>query len=195
MLWKMTQEQYVTSPLSGRDYNVLSGYDDKIEAAKMLDHLDNMNKNLIKYLNDKYGSKKGTYQCMIATKLKQRWIQHRLKENSPQDKWNTSYTQNKGDVIALCLREKVTGYNTLHSQNILEFVDLHELSHVASESYDHPDEFWENFYFLLDEAKQAGIHEPIDYSKRPINYCMMEVNYNPYYDKNLAQRSRFKQLP
>ena len=63
------------------------------------------------------------------------------------------------------------------------FVTLHELSHIATKSIGHKSEFWDNFKFLLQEAKVAGIHDPVDYKKAPQEYCGMKIHDNPYYDK------------
>jgi hypothetical protein len=49
-------------------------------------------------------------------------------------------------------------------------------------SIGHKQEFWQNFKFLLENAKQAGIYDPIDYKKNPQEYCGMTINDNPYYD-------------
>ena len=37
-------------------------------------------------------------------------------------------------------------------------------SHVMTKSVGHKTEFWENSKFLLENAKEAKIHEPVDYS-------------------------------
>ena len=67
-------------------------------------------------------------------------------------------------------------------ESTLTFVAIHELSHVASVSIGHKTEFWQNFKFLLENAKEAGIHNPIDYKNQPANYCGMDIHDNPYYD-------------
>ena len=46
------------------------------------------------------------------------------------------------------------------------FVALHELSHVASKSIGHTDEFWDNFKFILIESEKIGIYKPIDYKNK-----------------------------
>lgn len=67
-------------------------------------------------------------------------------------------------------------------EHTLMFVAIHELSHVATKSIGHKSEFWENFKFLLENAKEAGIHVPTDYKKKPTEYCGMKLADNPYYD-------------
>ena len=93
----------------------------------------------------------------------------------------TAYSENKGEKIAFCLNTKKDG-NKLIDINTLTFVALHELSHIMTESIGHKQEFWQNFKFLLTNAKAANIYQPIDYKKNPQDYCGMTINDNPYYD-------------
>jgi hypothetical protein len=93
----------------------------------------------------------------------------------------TAYSENKGEKIAFCLNTKKDG-NKLIDINTLTFVALHELSHIMTKSIGHKQEFWENFKFLLTNAKEANIYQPVDYKKKPQEYCGMTINDNPYYD-------------
>jgi hypothetical protein len=93
----------------------------------------------------------------------------------------TAYSENKGEKIAFCLNTSKEG-NKLIDINTLTFVALHELSHIMTKSIGHKQEFWQNFKFLLQNAKEAGIYSPIDYKKNPKQYCGMTINDNPYYD-------------
>jgi hypothetical protein len=95
----------------------------------------------------------------------------------------TAYSENKGEKIAFCLDKKRSGKGGLIDQNTLMFVAIHELAHVATLSIGHTDEFWTNFKFLLQEAEQIGIYTPVDYSRKPKEYCGMDITDNPYYDK------------
>lgn len=171
----------VASSVDQRNYAVLGGHADMREAADRLALINAKNAQLIEYMTTKYsdGTSRG---YVLGERLRRRYRHDRLFENDPPDKNNTSYTEDKGEKIALCLREKVTGRDNLHDSSILEFVNLHELAHIASEGYGHDDEFWDNFAFLLNEAKLAGVHRPVDYSRHPVNYCGLDVGYNPYYD-------------
>ena len=36
--------------------------------------------------------------------------------------------------------------------------------------------------FLLQNAKDAGIHSPEDYKRSPKDYCGMKIQDNPYFD-------------
>lgn len=93
----------------------------------------------------------------------------------------TAYSENKGEKLAFCLNQRKNG-TKLIDLNTLTFVALHELSHIATESVGHGQEFWQNFKWVLSHAKEAGIYAPIDYKKYPEEYCGMTINDNPYYD-------------
>jgi hypothetical protein len=93
----------------------------------------------------------------------------------------TAYSENKGEKLAFCLNTTKEG-NKLIDLNTLTFVALHELSHIMTESVGHKQEFWNNFKFLLQNAKEAGIYNPVDYKKNPQEYCGMKINDNPYFD-------------
>jgi hypothetical protein len=94
----------------------------------------------------------------------------------------TAYSENKGEKIAFCLNKKRKGEDQMIDEHTLMFVAIHELSHVCTKSIGHKTEFWENFKFLLENAKDAGIHDPSDYKKKPTEYCGMNINDNPFYD-------------
>jgi hypothetical protein len=93
----------------------------------------------------------------------------------------TAFSENKGEKLAFCLNKSKNG-TKLIDINTLTFVALHELSHIATESVGHKQEFWENFKWVLENAKEAGIYSPVDYKKYPEEYCGMTINDNPYYD-------------
>jgi hypothetical protein len=93
----------------------------------------------------------------------------------------TAYSENKGEKLAFCLNTTKDG-NKLIDINTLTFVALHELSHIMTETIGHKQEFWQNFKFLLINAKEANIYQPVDYKKNPKEYCGMKINDNPYYD-------------
>jgi hypothetical protein len=93
----------------------------------------------------------------------------------------TAYSENKGQKIAFCLNKSKNG-SKLIDLNTLTFVALHELSHIMTSSIGHKQDFWENFKFLLENAKKAGIYNPEDYKKNPKDYCGEKIDDNPYFD-------------
>jgi hypothetical protein len=94
----------------------------------------------------------------------------------------TAYSENKGEKIAFCLNKVKAETDNLIDEHTLMFVAIHELSHVMTKSIGHKSEFWQNFKILLENAKEAGIHDPADYKKKPQEYCGMTIHDNPYYD-------------
>lgn len=104
-----------------------------------------------------------------------------ISETLPTSKF-TAYSENKGEKIAFCLNEQKENNDNLIDERTLTFVAIHELAHIMTISIGHKKEFWENFKFLLENAKEAGIHEPVDYKNKPKEYCSMKINDNPYYD-------------
>lgn len=106
-----------------------------------------------------------------------------IHENDPDAGDGTSYTIDKGKKLIICLRNKQT--KKLHDDHTMMFVVLHELSHMGNKNWGHKRDFWEIFKFILHEAKEAGHHMPVDYRYRPMNYCGLLIDYNPYYDNAL----------
>jgi predicted metal-dependent hydrolase len=62
------------------------------------------------------------------------------------------------------------------------FVAIHEMAHITTVSIGHNKEFWDNFKFMLENATELGIYDPVDYAKKPQEYCGMKIHDNPYYD-------------
>ena len=111
-------------------------------------------------------------------RLKERYNPYRLTESEENSKY-TSYSLNKGEKIALCIRKK--GDNlTFENENTVIFVAIHELSHIMTESVGHEKEFWDNMAFLLEKAHELDIYEPVDYNENNIDYCGMEITTTPY---------------
>lgn len=114
----------------------------------------------------------------------------KIYEISPLNKNGyTSYAEEKRTLI-LCLRHKTKdehGNYPLHDVNTLVFVCLHELAHMMNDQWGHDVEsnFWPLFKFLLEAAVQCDIIKIVDYSKHPIYYCGLKLNYNPILDERL----------
>ena len=106
----------------------------------------------------------------------------KIKEILPTSEY-TAYSENKGEKIAFCLSKKdKKDLNHMIDENTLTFVALHEMSHLATKSIGHKDEFWENFKFLIEQANKINIYTPVDYEKKKAEYCGMTIKDNPYFD-------------
>jgi len=143
-------------------------------AADLLATVTQKLKDLVEHVGNKYPDKEN------VKRLVNNFKPSRIRETLPTSKL-TAYSENKGEKIAFCLTTQKNN-NDLIDIETLTFVGIHELAHVASVSVGHKEEFWENFKFLLEEAKAAGIYDPVDYKKSPKEYCGMTISDNPYYD-------------
>lgn len=145
------------------------------DAVDLLATITDNCKKLVKYVGEKYPEKANVLRLVKG------FNPTKVMETLPTSTY-TAYSENKGEKVAFCLNKKKENNDTLIDQHTLMFVAIHEMSHIATKSIGHKSEFWENFKFLLEEAKAAGIHTPKDYKKSPKEYCGMTISDNPYYD-------------
>ena len=143
-------------------------------AANLLADVTKKMKDMVKYLKEKQPEDERTQRLIKG------FNPSKISETLPTSEL-TAYSENKGEKLAFCLNKRKDG-SKLIDINTLTFVALHELSHIATKSVGHGQEFWENFKWVLQNAKEAGIYSPIDYKKYPEEYCGMTINDNPYYD-------------
>lgn len=182
---------YMNITVKNKTYNVLQDKENYENAAELLYKIDNNIILLINYITKKYQNKDSNmsekkYKIIknIISKLQKNYKSHSLKENFPSKAGkDVSFNINKGDHISLCLRD-FKNSKSFHEFNDIMFVAIHELAHSCSKSYGHDDEFWYNFKFLLENAIEIGIYKNIDYNKYPVNYCSMQITYNPIFDKS-----------
>ena len=143
-------------------------------AANLLADVTQKMKDMVIYLKQKQSEDPRTIRLIEGFNPK------KISETLPTSEL-TAFSENKGEKLAFCLN-KTKNSSKLIDINTLTFVALHELSHIATESVGHKQEFWQNFKWILQNAKEAGIYSPIDYKKYPEEYCGMTINDNPYYD-------------
>jgi hypothetical protein len=174
IMYKLSRNEatYIRSDLTNKEY-LVQNLDGKEEATHMLAVINqriNLFKQYLKNNIDKYPEYRPYIQqfCDRSKNLV-------LMENPPDGKY-TSYTVNKGDEIALCLRSRRNG--KLHNVNLITYVTLHELSHVACPEQDHTELFKKIFIFFLRIASEMRIYIPTDYKLYPTEYCGITVNEN-----------------
>ena len=131
-------------------------------------------KKLVAHMAKKYPTREN------VKRLVKNFNPQKVSETLPTSEF-TAYSENKGEKLAFCTTTEKTG-NRLIDRNTLMFVALHELSHVMTVSIGHKKEFWENFKFLIGEAKEIKIYQPVDYKKNPQMYCGMTIKDSPYLD-------------
>lgn len=198
-----TDTTAIKSSFDGENYNVIGCFDNSKEAADLMARVNSIVLNFLNYLKDKYeinkvavddnmrgvafggsaGSRSMKNTQIIIEQILTNYNPEVIYENQPTGKDGTSYTLDKGSKLVLCLRDKKT--KQLHDIDILVFVALHEVAHMGNQTWGHDDKFWQTFKFLLNEAKLAGVHNPKDYALRPVVYCGLPIDYNPFYDNSI----------
>lgn len=145
------------------------------KAADLLAKITEKCKKLVEYVGKKLPDDESIKRLIKGYNPK------KIMETLPTSEY-TAYSENKGEKIAFCLNKVKAETDNLIDEHTLMFVAIHELSHVMTKSIGHKSEFWQNFKILLEHAKEAGIHDPADYKKKPQEYCGMTIHDNPYYD-------------
>ena len=144
-------------------------------AANLLATVTEKCKQMVTYMKEKHPTDPRTIKLVEGFNPKT------ISETLPTSAL-TAYSENKGEKMAFCLNKVKEDNNELIDINTLTFVALHELSHIMTTSIGHKQDFWQNFKFLLENAKEANIYQPVDYKKNPKQYCGMDINDNPYFD-------------
>jgi len=145
--------------------------EDKSIAANTLATIKNNIKKLVLHLNNSISEHEDEKEYI--NNLVKRTKKINIME-TPNDEKNTSYTINKGEKIVICLRSKFL--NEIHDINTIMYVVIHELAHVGCPEYGHTPLFKKIFIFLLKESHKIGIYIPVDYRKKPQDYCGMTIN-------------------
>ena len=131
--------------------------------------------NIKKIDNHLYDNKKNypnfiKYIDQMHEKLKKTKIQE-----STDNGIYTSYSINKGEQIIFCLRSRKSN-NELHDLNLIMYVALHELAHVACPEFGHTELFKEIFAFIATEAVKINIYNKIDFRLNNKEYCGLTIS-------------------
>jgi hypothetical protein len=157
---------------SGSEYNV-QNLPDKQDAADCMHRICGNLKKLIQHYKDD-PSAMADHRISVMV---ERFNPDNMCENN-LDATSTSYSENKGEKIVVCLREKVAPFKLIDDNTIM-FVILHEMSHLMTTSIGHTPEFWANFKRILQDAIQVSIYTPVNYAKNPVEYCGMTITDSP----------------
>ena len=167
------QLKCIISTVDGNTYCVRERHKLKLAADKLAMVNKHMHK-IVEHCINKFPNNEN------IIRLKKGYNPQKITETLPTSEY-TAYSENKGEKLAFCLTTEKNS-NNLIDLNTLTYVALHELAHIATKSIGHTPEFWQNFKFLLVEAKKINIYNPIDYKNKPKEYCGMTITDNPYYD-------------
>jgi hypothetical protein len=162
--------------VDGKSYRVRD-LPDKQQAADMMARTRVRLTRLCDALEKKYPDKDQVRQMVQNF----RSDPERFLESTP-DEEHTSSTVNKGESIHICLRQRDGPDERLVDENVIMFVALHEMAHIATRSIGHGPDFWNNFGWLLKEAEGMGLYRYTDFSAHPVSYCGVYITDSPQYD-------------
>ena len=160
---------YVRSPFTNQSYLVRDDNNKQNSAillSKLIKNIFTFRKHLIenkKNIDSKYGD----YIDQLARNLND---STKIYENDGSEGF-TSYSVNKGEELVFCLKSKKS--KKLHSLNLIMYVALHELAHIACPETGHTQLFKDIFAMFTREAIKIGIYRNVDYSEDPVEYCGM----------------------
>ena len=164
--------KYVESMIDNKKYLVQDKTDSKTAADMLAQLRINMNK-LIDYCNENIN----TDECINFKKYIIRLDKRNkdgiiFSESNPESNY-TSYSVNKGEELVFCLRSKEDG--SFHDINLIMYVMVHEISHIACPEYGHTPLFNKIFAFLLNLCIKIKLYKKIDFDNNPTEYCGMTV--------------------
>ena len=158
----------------GHEYD-MQNLPNKEEAVKLMAAI---RANLTK-LRDMYAAEPALMNDPPVARFVARYQPEVFSENSMSSA-DTSYSENKGQRIVVCLRDKTKKPEyPLVDMNTIMFVMLHEMSHLMTETIGHTPEFWGNFKRILHDAVKVGIYTPVNYAHQPVAYCGMTISDSP----------------
>ncbi len=163
--------KYIKSEFDGNEY-LVRDLPDKQDASNLLSEIKiNMTK-LTEYVYQNKNTEYSDYKIYIE-QLKT-GIDKVIINESSEDNNYTSYSINKGEQIVFCLRSKYTG--KLHDLNLLMYVVIHEMAHVACPEYGHTPLFKKIFAFLLTVAIELDIYTKVNFHTHPVEYCGLIIS-------------------
>ena len=163
---------YLKSDIDNK-YYLVRDLPDKQKACNIL---ATMKQNIIILFNHLYEKRETDYKEyeFNINRLQERIYDINISENNGRGT-DTSYSVNKGDELVLCLRSK-KNWDQFHDSNLIFYVVLHELSHIASPTYEpeyhnHGPIFKKIFAFLTNVSINIGIYQKIKFNEKAEEYC------------------------
>jgi len=172
LMFNKNGRTYVKSDIDNELYLVVD-LDDKYEAANRLATIKKFINVMVKELNNKKDNEYSDFKQYIE-RLSKNIVNVDISE-TPNNSNHTSYSRGKGDELVFCLRSKKMK-NQFHDMNIILYVVLHELSHIACPEKDHTPLFIKIFMFLIKVAEDIGLYKKSHFELNPKEYCGMTIS-------------------
>lgn len=180
-----TETNKVQSKVDNQNYILRNNFENYLELEKNADTLAQINQNVLKlinYMENKYTKNNDLDKLYFVRQLKKRYNPSTTLSEAAIDVRYTTYTIDKQD-IHVCLRTR-NDKKELYDMDILMYVLIHELAHMANYSKDgqpilgHGPQFVKIFKFFVKDAIETGVYAYTDYTKKPKEYCGMVINTN-----------------
>lgn len=155
-------------------YYLVRDLSDKYIAANLLAQI---RKNILLFINNLYLKRDTDYleYKYYIERLYKNFTNINIFENSNRNK-DTSYSVNKGEDLIICLRSREHfKYDKFEDLNLIMYVILHELSHIACPEYGHGDLFKKIFAFFTRVSIELKLYSYVNYSKNPVTYCGLPI--------------------
>ena len=157
---------YIKSDIDNLEY-LVENTDNKYKAVNLLSRIKQNIDIIVNYLIENIQLYK-KYKKYI-NQLKRNIKNVDISENTHNSSY-TSYSVNKGEEILFCLKSKKY-LKKLHSLNLLMYVTLHELAHVACPEEGHTELFENIFKFFIQVAIKLKLYNKINFKNNNIEYC------------------------
>ncbi|AYV77596.1 MAG: protein of unknown function DUF45 [Dasosvirus sp.] len=168
---------YVKSNVDGENYMVRNN-STKQQASNILATIKANIYAVTNYMYNRIDTPKYKNHKQYVQQLHDK-IQNVVVRESSSNSVYTSYTINKGESIVFCIRSKditkTLEQSNIHDLNLLMYVALHEISHVACPEKDHTPLFKNIFNFICLEAVEMNLYKKIDFRANPTEYCGMTI--------------------
>ena len=162
----------VRSARTNQTYQV-QNLPDKQDASELMANIhQKLNTLITRYKDDPATAVEPRVRTMIERFRPENMCENDIRSDT------TSYSENKGDRIVVCLRDKTPPHG-LVDENTVMFVVLHEMAHLMTFSIGHTPEFWANFRRILQDAIGVGIYQPVNYARSPVEYCGLKITDSP----------------
>ena len=166
---------YVKSNIDNQ-YYLVRNYNDKQISSDTLAKLKQNIFIIVNHVKNMDTTKNAKSQTMIPhiKQLCDRIQNVIIRESSMKSKF-TSYCVNKGEELVFCIRIQKEG-GEIHNINLLMYIVIHEISHIACPEEGHTALFNNIFNFLCGISIELGLYNKIPFKTNPENYCGMLIN-------------------
>jgi predicted metal-dependent hydrolase len=164
---------YVKSNIDD-NYYLVRDLPDKQRSADLLSNIKKKIFILVDHLVKNKNKKEYIKYKKYINQLEER-IQNVVITETSKNSSYTSYSINKGEQIIFCLRSRTKEEDSIHDINLLMYVVLHEIAHVACPEYGHGALFKRIFAFITLEAIKIKLYTKIDFNNKNEEYCGLTI--------------------